>query len=156
MLVSHPDCQIEVDNRGKTIIKPPAILNKSSGKLSSTAWAFSDQNCGDATRGLTRAAEHRSDFQRWSIMEQAREYAHKLTPVAADGSLDENSDDEYARICKLPYFDSKLTNIVCYIGVDDRVHASQSQVLAPARSLHAVASALSLTFRSISCPPSSV
>lgn len=37
VLLSHDDCQIEVDSKGKTVVKPPVTLNKSSGKLSTTA-----------------------------------------------------------------------------------------------------------------------
>jgi hypothetical protein len=100
MLLSHYDCQIEVDSKGKTVVKPPVTLNKSSGKLSTTAWSFSDQNWGNATRRLTQAAGRRSNLQRLSVMEKARARTRKLPPVGAEGTLNDESDDKYARICR--------------------------------------------------------
>ncbi|KAN0101065.1 hypothetical protein V8E55_001049 [Tylopilus felleus] len=69
---------IEVDKKGKIKVKLPVTLNKTSGKVSSTPFQFSEQNWGDITRKLACGAEHRAVNEQKSIMDKAQALAHRL------------------------------------------------------------------------------
>ena len=93
--MANNELQLEADAKGKSL-KTPTTVNKASGKVSTSAYAFSDQNWGEVTRKLTAVAGQHTELELCSIMETVRLFALK------DGSnVDaDESEDEYALICK--------------------------------------------------------
>ena len=96
--MANDELQLEANAKGKSL-KTPTMVNKASGKVSTSAYAFSDQNWGEVTRKSTAAAGQRTELELCSIMETACLFALK------DGSnVDaDKSKDEYALICKSWY-----------------------------------------------------
>jgi hypothetical protein len=94
-MMANDELQLEADTKGKSL-KTPTTVNKASGKVSTSAYAFSDQNWGEVARKLTTAAGRCTEHKLCSIMETVRLFALK------DGSnVDtDESEDEYTLICK--------------------------------------------------------
>ena len=98
-------------SKGKAMIRTPVHLNKASGKESTAAYSFSEQNWGSATRKLTAAIARQTLEQISGVVELA--WAAWLTEADPEEAMTE-SVDEYSMICKLTRTISSLTDIqVC-------------------------------------------
>jgi hypothetical protein len=53
------------------------LLNKTSGKVTTSAHTFSDQNWGVITKKLLDAAARQTSMQLWGIMELVKFHAHE-------------------------------------------------------------------------------
>jgi len=97
-MMANDELQLEADAKGKNL-KTPTTVNKASGKVSTNAYAFSDQNWGEVARKLTAAAGRRTENELCNVMETVHQFSLK------DGSnVDtDESKDEYALICKSSY-----------------------------------------------------
>ncbi|KAG6371364.1 hypothetical protein JVT61DRAFT_9572 [Boletus reticuloceps] len=97
--------------KGKLTPRPPASFNKQVGKVTMGENSFSDQHWGDATRGITRAAERCSDAQLHDILSKVQQVARELAQ-AGDEQMDNDCfEDEYAHICTSPCRFAEYTNI---------------------------------------------
>ncbi|KAF8834532.1 hypothetical protein BDN67DRAFT_985258 [Paxillus ammoniavirescens] len=73
-LIRSGDISVSTDlGKGKASTCTPVRLNKASGKESTAACAFSEQNWGSASQKITAAARKCSAPQLWGIMELIRE-----------------------------------------------------------------------------------
>ena len=80
--------QLEVDAKGN--LKTPTILKKASGKVSTSAHAFSDQNWGKAMRKLTAVAGWLNTDKLSDIMNEA----HCLINQSPNADDPKDSEDE--------------------------------------------------------------
>ncbi|KAN0085855.1 hypothetical protein V8E55_006989 [Tylopilus felleus] len=88
--------------KGKLTPRPPALFDKQAGKVTTCENSFSDQSWGNATQGLTHAAERRSDAQLNVIVRTVQHAVRELMPEVGGERVDEESDDEYACISFMP------------------------------------------------------
>ncbi|KIK93426.1 hypothetical protein PAXRUDRAFT_829018, partial [Paxillus rubicundulus Ve08.2h10] len=80
------------------VVKTPLRLNKASGRESTTACTFSEQNWGSITRKLTIAVSRQTTEQVAAILELARvAWLDEMDMELDEGVVD--SDDEYSTIC---------------------------------------------------------
>ncbi|KAG6377254.1 hypothetical protein JVT61DRAFT_1315 [Boletus reticuloceps] len=97
--------------KGKPTPHPPASFNKQAGKVTTGENSFSDQHWGDATQGITHAAERRSDAQLHDILSKVQQVARELAQ-AGDEQMDNDCfEDEYACICTSPCRFAEYTNM---------------------------------------------
>ena len=90
---------------GNAVVKTLVKVNKLTGKASSAAPPFSEQNCGSHTRLYVEVIEKRDDATLHHIVEKAT----ALIPYSMDATLEEgscpNEDDDtdllIAALCKL-------------------------------------------------------
>jgi len=93
--------------KGKTV-----TFNKQAGKTTTSEHSFSDQKWGDATQGLTHAAEHHSNTQLAVIIEKVQQAAHDMQPdTSGETVFEDDARDEYARICKSFHHLSECANM---------------------------------------------
>lgn len=97
--------------KGKLTSRPPALFDKQAGKVMMCENSFSDQNWGNAMWGLTCTAECHSDAQLNVIVRKVQHTVHELMPEVGGKRVDEESDDEYACICKSCHCSAEWINI---------------------------------------------
>lgn len=86
-----------------SVPKTPLKMNEHSGKESTMAFAFSEQNWGVATRKLTEQVKKRTIGQISTIIEEARQAPTNLgnkREVATFSAFSGESSNRYAEICK--------------------------------------------------------
>ena len=88
-------------------------VNKSSGKISSASFQFSDQNWGDVTSKLTCATERHTNGEQHAIIIKSGAVAYRLNP-RTDSMLDDESEDEYDQICRLLLLNFPDITNACY------------------------------------------
>lgn len=89
---------------GKTsMLKTPLRMNEHSGRESSMAFAFSEQNWGTATRRLTERIKKRTASQISAIVQDARE-APLTLGSKSDAPTMGTMSDQYGDICKFYFY----------------------------------------------------
>ncbi|KIK74736.1 hypothetical protein PAXRUDRAFT_174838 [Paxillus rubicundulus Ve08.2h10] len=106
-LLHHGQIQVSSlapsSSKGKTAVKTPLHLNKVSGRESTTACVFLEQNWGSITKKFTVSVSRRTTEQIATIIELARvTLLDEMDMELEDGAVDSDYD-EYLLICMSLY-----------------------------------------------------